>query len=290
MKIKKRSKKMRCDLHTHTVHSDGSFTPKELISAAKEADVIIALTDHNTVSGLPEFLKEAERQGVSAVGGVELSTEQDGKEFHLIGLFVAPEFYSSVEQLCLDFHERRRQSNINLIERLCDAGYQLDFSEVSKMNVNGRVNRAHIAKRLVEKGYVNSIPEAFEKLLDEARGFYTPPVRISLAVGIKFLREIKAVPILAHPLKEISAERLREILPVLKEAGLVAIETMHSSYSDEHIALSKEIAKEFCLLESGGSDFHGAIRPGVKLGVGRGNLNIDSEIFDALLEAKNEIN
>lgn len=289
MQIMKRSKIMRCDLHTHTVHSDGSFTPQELIAAAKEADVIIALTDHNTVSGLPEFLSEAERQGVCAVGGVELSTEQDGKEFHLIGLFIEPEFYSRVEQLCLDFHERKRQSNINLIDRLCEAGYPLDFAEVTKMNVNGRVNRAHIAARLVEMGYVCSIPEAFEKLLNEGRGLYIPPKRLPLAEGIKFLREINAVPILAHPLKEISAERLREILPSLKEAGLVAVETMHSSYSDEYIAVSKEIAREFGLLESGGSDFHGAIRPGVKLGVGRGNLNIDSGVFEALCKAKNEM-
>ena len=106
---------------------------------------------------------------------------------------------------------------------------------------------------------------------------------------IGFLRGIRAVPILAHPLKEIDDARLRQMLPVLKEAGLVAIETMHSSYSDDKIAVSKEIAGEFGLLESGGSDYHGSIKPGVMLGVGKGNLNISYQIYQSLLEYKKQL-
>ena len=277
---------MRCDLHTHTVHSDGSFTPKELVAAAKEENIIIALTDHNTVSGVPEFMSEAERLGVVAIGGVELSTVYGGKEFHLIGLFVEPEYYAEVEQLCKNYHGLKEKSNIDLIEKLCEAGYDIDFNNIKKRNIKGRVNRAHIAAELLERGYVGSVSEAFERLLDEKCGLYTPPPRLQLTDAIVFLRKIKAVSVLAHPLKEIDADELTWMLPELISSGLIAIETMHSSYSDEKIRVSKSIAKEFNLLESGGSDFHGSIKPGVNLAVGKGNLDVPEEIY---LELKKQL-
>ena len=276
-------------MHTHTVHSDGSLTPTELVAEAREKNLIIALTDHNTVSGLPEFMAEALRQGVTAVGGTELSCVYGGKEFHLIGLFIEPEYYSRVENLCIEYHSLKEKSNIDLIDKLCAMGYELNYSEIQKENVNGRINRAHIASALVKGGYVSSVPEAFELLLDEKRGIYTPPKRLSLADGIRFLRSIKAVPVLAHPLKEIDGDSLRKMLPEMIEAGLIGIETMHSSYDEEKIALSKEIAREYGLLESGGSDFHGRFKPGVSLGVGRGNLAIDEQIYYNLLEAKSKL-
>ncbi len=281
-----KNKKMKCDLHAHTVHSDGSFTPSELVREAKRLDLIIALTDHNTVSGLPEFLSEAEREGVTAIGGTELSTEWWGREFHLLGLFISPEYFAEIEEIFADYHRRKEKSNIDLIARLNEVGCCIDFAEVQKKNIKGRVNRAHIAAELIEKGYATSIPDAFDRFLDEKRGFYTPPRRITLVDAIALLRSIGAVPVLAHPLKEIDAHSLRSMLPELCEAGLVAIETMHSSYSDGQIAVSKEIAAEFGLLESGGSDFHGSIKPGVALGVGKGNLDIPDSVYFELLKQK----
>ena len=275
---------MFCDLHTHTNHSDGSYTPTELALAAKEKNLIIALTDHNTVTGLPEFLKVADREGVTAIGGTELSTEYEGKEFHLLGLFIKPEYYEKVESLCTEFIKLKEKSNIDLCNKLGERGYHVDFSAVKARNVKGNANRAHIAAELIKNGYFISVREAFECVLDEKCGLYTPPPRLQLTDAIAFLKEIGAVPVLAHPLKEVSPERLREILPVLIGAGLAGIETMHSSYSDETIATSKQIAEEFSLLESGGSDFHGLVKPDVSLGTGRGNLEIPECIYTALLD------
>lgn len=280
---------MKCDLHTHTNHSDGSYTPAELAREAKEKELIIALTDHNTVSGLPGFLAEAERIGAHAIGGTELSTVYEGKEFHLLGLFISPEYYGRVEGLCREYHILKEKSNIDLVEKLNGAGYNIDYSAVKARNVKGNVNRAHIAAELQKHGYVSSISDAFDRLLDEKCGLYTPPPRLALTDAIGFLREIHAVPVLAHPLKDITPERLREILPELIDCGLVGMETMHSSYSDEKIVISKEIARDFCLLESGGSDFHGSVKPGVELGVGKGNLDIPSEIYEKLLEKSKNI-
>ena len=280
---------MRCDFHTHTLHSDGSYTPSELVAEAKKQNIIIALTDHNTVSGLPDFMREAKREGVTAVGGVELSTVYDGKEFHLLGLFVEPEYYNDVESLCTNYHELKEKSNIDLIERLNEAGYELDFTKIQRRNINGRVNRAHIAAELIEKGYVSSIGEAFDRLLDEKCGFYTPPPRLGLVDAIEFLIGIKALPVLAHPLKDIDEDGLAKILPELIAVGLVGMETMHSSYSDEKIALSKRIVDEFGILESGGSDFHGSIKPGVRLASGKGNLDIPERVYMDFLSIKMNI-
>ncbi len=278
---------MNCDLHTHTKHSDGSFTTAELVEAAKEKNLIIALTDHNTVSGLPDFMAEAERLGVTAIGGTELSCVYNGREFHLLGLFISPEYYGEVESLCVEYHGLKEQSNIDLINKLRNMGYDIDYATIQKRNLKGRVNRAHIAAELIDKGYFATISEAFESVLDEKCGIYVPPKRLALTDGIKFIRKIKALPILAHPLKEIDGEELGKMLPTLLEAGLVGIETMHSSYNEEQIAFSKKVAEKFSLAESGGSDFHGNVKPGVELGKGKGNLNIPEYIYSDLLEIKN---
>lgn len=277
---------MICDLHTHTNHSDGSISTYELVRLAKEKNLIIALTDHNTVSGLPSFLAEAERQGVTAVGGTELTTEYGGREFHLIGLFIDPEHYDDVENLCLNLLYQKEMCNRDLVDKLRALGYDIDYDEIKKRNLKGNANRAHIAAELVEKGFVPTVREAFANLLEEECGLYKPCGRLKLCDAIDFLRSIHAVPILAHPLKDITPDELREMLPELIPHGLVAIETMHSSYSDETIAISKEIARDFNLLESGGSDFHGFVKPGVTVGVGRGNLNIGEEYYHALMARK----
>lgn len=280
---------MKCDLHSHSIHSDGSATPAELVAMAKEQGLIIALTDHNTVSGLPDFLEEAEKSGVIAVGGTELSCNHDEREFHLLGLFVAPEHYESVEALVSKFYILKQKSVVDLIERLNAAGYKVDYASAYKRTINGNVNRAHIAAELLEGGYLSSVTEAFETVLSKEGGFYVQPERLELIDAIRFLRSIKALPILAHPLKEISADQLCEILPALKEAGLLGIETMHSSYSDEDIAISKEIASKYSLLQSGGSDYHGAAKPDVCLGTGKGNLDIQDTLYYDLLRVSESL-
>jgi predicted metal-dependent phosphoesterase TrpH len=236
------------------------------------------------VSGLREFLCEADRLGVTAIGGSEVSSVYGGKEFHLIGLFIDPEYYDSVEELCREYHRLKEESNVDLVNRLVGDGYNIDYAAVKARNIKGNVNRAHIAAELIEKGYATSISEAFDRLLDEKCGYYIPPKRFELVEAIRFLRRIKALPILAHPLKDIGPNELCKMLPELKEAGLVAIETMHSSYSDEKIEISKKIANDFNLLESGGSDFHGEIKPGISLGIGKGNLNIPDTVYDNLVK------
>ena len=269
----------RCDLHTHSVFSDGTYTPTEIIAEAKRLGLIVALTDHNTAAGLPEFMEAAGKLGVIAVPGVEFSTEYNGKELHLLGLFVFPEHYAAVERLVKEQHILKEISNIELVEKLNQAGYLIDYAKVKGRNPNGNANRAHVAAELLEHGYVTSITEAFKTILSEDGGLYVPPSRLQLTDVIKDLRRIGVIPILAHPLQDLTEQELRELLPKAIEAGLLGIETMHSSYSADAILLAESIAVEFGLMPSGGSDFHGSVKPDIFLGVGRGELCVPENIY-----------
>ena len=274
---------LRCDLHTHSVFSDGTYTPGELVAEAKRLGLIIALTDHNTVAGLPEFMDAAQKLGVTAVPGVEFSTEHKGKELHLLGLFVFPEHYAAVERMVKEQHVLKEISNMELVERLNQAGYLIDYAKVKGRNPNGNANRAHVAAELLEQGYVTSVPEAFDTVLSDHGGFYVPPSRLQLMDVIKELRRIGVLPVLAHPLQELTQAELRALLPSAIEAGLIAMETMHSSYTPETISLAEAIAQEHHLLSSGGSDFHGSVKPEISLGTGRGWLCIPEKIYLQLL-------
>jgi len=277
---------MFCDLHSHSIHSDGTFTPKEIAAEAKRLSLTaIALTDHNTVSGLPEFLEEAHRLGITAVPGVELSTVWEGHDLHLLGLFIAPEHYRDIAELTDEFYLRKEESNLLLVQRLNDAGYLIDYSAVKKRNLKGNVNRAHIAAELKDQGYVSSISEAFDTLLEEGHGFYTPPERLETVDAVAFLKKIGAVPVLAHPLLDVNEAALRRLLPDAIGAGLAGMETMHASYTEEQTKCAEKIAEEFSLLQSGGSDFHGDNKPDIRLGSGKGTLQIPHAFYEGLLAA-----
>ena len=278
---------MYCDLHTHSYFSDGSLSPAQLIALGKELGLTLALTDHNTVSGLPEFMAEAERQGVRAIPGIEFSTLCHGHELHLVGLFIEPPHYDHLESVSRKFQQLKEESNREMVHRLNAAGYAIDYTTILKKNPNGNLNRAHIARALVEKGYVGSIQEAFDKLLDKNLPYFVPCERLQLTDAIAMFRERKIVSILAHPLKDLSEAELRAYLPELVEAGLMALETHHSSYDDATIALATQIAEEFHLLPSGGSDFHGLAKPTIQLGVGKGNLRIPLSVLENLEAARN---
>lgn len=257
---------MRYDLHTHSIFSDGTWTPQQLLAAAAEQDLVVALTDHNTVSGLPIFLETAEKMGVEAVPGIEFSTDYLDKDVHILALFVREESYDAIRTYVAKGDLAKEQSNRDLVARLQAAGYGLDYDELVAQTPDGRINRANVAGELVKKGYVPSVQAAFSQLLHPKHGFYTPPVRPGAWDTVAFIRSIGALPVLAHPLLTMGEEMLRGFLPEAKARGLAAMETVYSSYDEETAALARQIAAEFGLLSSGGSDFHGDRKPDVHLG------------------------
>lgn len=274
-----------CDLHTHSAYSDGTLMPAEIVAMAKEIGLGgVALTDHNTVAGLPELFRAAQGTGVEAIGGVELSTDYGEVELHLVGLFIREEHFDVINSLVAELDKRKDESNVALCQNLRQAGYDVDLDEIKAKTPKGHINRAHIASELLEKGYVQSIPEAFDYLLSKTGGFYPQPKRLDIFETIALLDKIGCVSVLAHPFQELDEPALRGFLAKAKPYGLDGMETEYAKYDEATVQRLKDIAKEFGLKESGGSDFHGDRRKGTSLGVGLGNLRVPKAFLNTLRE------
>lgn len=275
-----------CDLHTHSRFSDGTLTPEEIVELSVQKGLShIALCDHNTINGLPRFLRAAEGKNLVAVPGCEFTSSYLGNELHILGLFIPEKAYAKVTERLCEYHKLKEKSNISLIDSLCRAGYKLSFEEIVKKSESGQINRANIAAELTQLGYTASIKEAFKTLLSEKAGHFVPPQRPDAFETIKFIRDIGALPVLAHPFLSLDYDKLTAFLPLAKQSGLVAMECIYSSFTAEETALANELCERFSLLKSGGSDFHGDNKPGLSLGVGTGNLFVPSEFAEILQKA-----
>ena len=274
-----------CDLHTHSTFSDGTFTPTELVDAAEKLGLsAIALTDHNTIAGLSEFLEAGKGSTVETVPGVEFSTEYRGIELHILALWLDSAHFAEVTALLEDFRIRKEKSNEDLVAALAKDGMVIDYEAV-KAATGGYINRAHIAAELTRLGYVESIKAAFKGLLSPGAGYYTPPQRLDAYDAIRFIKSMGAVAVLAHPFLNLDETELRSFLPQAVAAGLDGMEVLYPKYSPEETALAAKIADEFGILPSGGSDFHGDNKPDIALGSGRGNLRVSCS-FLAKLKAR----
>ena len=273
-----------CDLHTHSCFSDGTCTPAQIIEKAAAMNLsAVALTDHNTVAGLPAFLAGARGKSVDAIPGVEISTNYGETELHIVGLFLPEASFAPLTAVLEDFNLKKEESNHLLVQNLTKAGFPLDYEDICRNHPAGTVNRAVIAAALVQQGYVNSVKEAFQGLLSKKGGYYIPPERLESLDAIRLLRKLDAVPVLAHPLLNLKTEAaLRAFLEEAVPAGLVAMETMYPSFTAEETALARSLAAEYGLKESGGSDFHGAVKPHIRLGTGKGGLAIPAEFAEKL--------
>lgn len=269
---------MLCDMHAHSVFSDGTYTPKELVDKAIENGLsAVALTDHNTVEGLPDFISAARGKNIEIVLGSEFSADYNGKELHILGLFIPPSCFDTITETLESINMRKEESNIALVEALARAGYTLDYERIKASTPNGRVNRSQIATALLEKGYVKTQNEAFDTLLSKKTGYYKEPKRFDVGEVIELIRSIGAVCVLAHPFLNLSEEELIELLTTTD--GFDGIECYYSSYDRETTDKALRIAERFGLLKSGGSDFHGTAKPDIELGAGRGELRIPYEWY-----------
>ena len=274
-----------CDLHTHSIFSDGTSTPEELLTAATAAGLsAIALTDHNTIDGLPHFAAAAEGKNIDTVLGSEFSVNYEGKELHMLGLFISPEYFSQISALMSDMLKIKEKSNIDLVEALGRAGMPMDYDKIRSATPRGSVNRAHIASAMVQKGYVSSVAEAFATYLSPEAGYFKEPERIDVWKMIDVIHSIGAVSVLAHPFLKLNATELVTFLPKAKQAGLDGMECIYSLNNDATTRISIERAERFGLLKSGGSDFHGQRKPDIKIGVGKGDLQVPHDWYLRLKE------
>lgn len=278
-----------CDLHVHSLYSDGTLTPEELVREAERIGLgAVALCDHNTVAGLPSFLAAGEKSSVLTVPGIEFSTDYRGGELHLLALFVKPAYYAAVTAKVEEMLERKERSNVALIRALQSAGVALDYASIKAGTPNGQVNRAVIAAEMVRRGYCATVQEAFSRWLSQKHGYFQPPKRLDVFEMIGFIRSIGAVSVLAHPFLNLTEEGLREFLQEAVPRGLNAMETEYSTFTEEQRATARKMADAFGIGHSGGSDFHGANKPEIALGIGRGDLRVPLRLLEQIKEKENK--
>ncbi len=272
-----------CDLHVHSTFSDGTCTPEELIDIAEAAGLgAVALCDHNTVAGLPSFVAAARGREVVAVPGAEFTAEFEGTELHILGLFIQPEAYTQITDMFNDFRIRKEQSNIALVYALKKAGIHLDYDAIKNKAPDGYINRAVIGAEMVRLGYCESVKAAFSQWLSPKHGYYIPPKRLDAFDAIRFIRSVGAVAVLAHPFLNLDEDALRRFLHTAKQAGLDGMEVYYPLFDEAQTRLACRIAEEYGLCFSGGSDFHGANKPHIKMGTGMENLAISMTVLDTL--------
>ncbi|MFC7442268.1 PHP domain-containing protein [Laceyella putida] len=271
----------RVDLHVHTTGSDGLLSPTEVVRLAKQAGLSgLAITDHDSVSGVEEALTAGREWGVHVVPGVELSTLWQGREIHMLGLNVDFRDRALQEKLKRQ-RDVRQQRNRMMIEKLNELGIQMTLEDVmAKKKGEGpadNVGRPHIAEVLIEKGVVRSMNEAFDRYLGKEGKAYVTPMRISPMEAIQLIHQSKGKAVIAHP----GLYGQDDLIPFLVDNGLDGIEVNHPDHTDEAKQRYSKMAEEFGLLMTAGSDFHGE-RHGSMYHAPLGTCTVDEQILAKL--------
>lgn len=271
----------KIDLHVHSAASDGTLTPTELVAAVKEAGLsAFALTDHDTVDGIPEARAAADAVGVELVPGVELSCDYKGKEVHMVGLYLDETNPRLLDHLAR-FRDNRDNRNRKMYQKLNEEGFEISEEALREMFPDAVLTRAHVARFLLEHGYIKSISEAFEKYIGDGCRCHIPREKITPQEAVRLIHHANGKAVLAHPvLYHMSDERLRELIADCIDCGLDGIEALYSTYQPGDERYIRKLAAEYRLNISGGSDFHGSNKPHIRLGTGTGRLSVPYELLE----------
>ncbi|MBD5483612.1 MAG: PHP domain-containing protein [Lachnospiraceae bacterium] len=274
------------DLHVHSNKSDGSMSPAELVELAAQKGLrAFALTDHDTIDGLSEAMAAAAAYPeLEVIPGIELSSEYHGKDIHIVGLYLDYHNEDFLAQLH-DFQHSRVVRNEKMCNNLREAGIDITFEKLQAEYPDSVITRAHYARYLLSHGYVQSLPEAFDRYVGDHTRYFVPREKITPMQAVKLIRKADGIPILAHPtLYHMSDAHLEELIVLLKDAGLTGMECIYSTFTPAEERAMKRLADRHGLLYSGGSDFHGKAKPNLELGTGYGHLFVPETILDELLK------
>lgn len=270
------------DLHTHTTHSDGSDTPEEVVEkAARSGAVALAITDHDTVSGLARGGSAARQLGVEFVDGIEISAEYSPGTMHLLGYCIDG---AVIEADLVELKEARDQRNPQIATRLQELGMDIPYEEVQALAGGEVVGRPHFARLMMQKGYVQSIQDAFNRFLAKGTPAYVEKLRLSPEKAIDLIHRAGGVAVLAHPyqLKLPSLEDVDNLAGELAGMGLDGIEAVYSRHSEKERTDYAEIARRHELLVTGGSDYHGTYKPDLNLVTGKGDLAVPYRLLEEI--------
>lgn len=270
------------DLHTHSIASDGSMSPSELVTHAWENGLAaIAVTDHDTVDGIAEALETGKRLGIEVLAGVEISVDFE-PEMHLLGYFLKDN-YHNIESVLEELRVKREERNPRMIAKLNELGFDITLEEVEREAKGRIVARPHIASVLYKKRYVSSIRDAFDRYISDGKPAFVKKDKLTPKEGIAEIKKAGGIPVLAHPIfLGLTLEKLDRLVGELVESGLMGIETYYVEHSQEDTGNLLRIAIKHDIIPTGGSDFHGTFKPDIKIGTGRGNLSVPYEVLERM--------
>lgn len=280
------------DLHVHSTASDGTLTPSEVVDHAVEVGLsAFALTDHDTLRGVAEAQERAawhrtNGRAIKVYPGVEISAAYKNRDIHILGLLI-DETDEFLERMLHSFLENRNRRNEKMVEKFAERGIGLTMEELTADAPSSVITRAHFATALMKRGIVSSVQEAFEKYIGDDGPCYVPREYMSPEQAIASIKKAGGVPVLAHPLLyNLPHDELYALVDRLKKAGLAGIEVYYSNNRGQDEVNVKALANHFGLIATGGSDFHGAVKPAIELGSGRGNLKIPYSVLENVIAAK----
>jgi hypothetical protein len=259
---------MSADLHIHTTFSDGSFSPPEIVDKAIDKDFnTIAISDHDTMDGIKPALEYAADKDIEVIPAIEFSTFRGKAEIHVLGYFIDYE-NEALKDKVRKIYDARKLRAQKMVELLNKEGLDITFNEVRELAGDDYIGRPHIAKTMVQKGYIDEMGDAFtDQYIGNGGKAYVKKYKISPEEAIELILNSGGVPVLAHPIFINHGQPLREDdIFKLKEHGLLGVEVFHSKHTEENSKYYKKIAEKLNLLITGGSDFHGENSPGVYLG------------------------
>lgn len=245
----------RIDLHMHTTFSDGHYTPTELIKKVNEQNInIVSITDHDSLNGLEEAIAAGEEFGIKVIPGVEISTDVEDREVHLLGYFIDIN-NSELKKYLSFFRDERIERAKIMVNKLVNLGFDISINDVLDVAKDSAVGRPHVALAMMNKGIVTDFYEAFQKYLRDDGPAYERKIHVSSQSALKLIADAGGLSFIAHP-----GHMKESILMSLINAGVDGIEVIHPSHNDYQKKYYKGIVNQYCLLESGGSDFHGGIK------------------------------
>lgn len=285
------NKNVGIDLHIHSTASDGTYTPFEILNKAQRFNLgAISITDHDTIIGSKEALRIGIPTSLKFLTGVEISTSppQSFSKFesiHILGYAINLED-AALNQTLGVLQKARKNRNPQIVERLNHLGIDISFNDILEEAGDGLIGRPHIAQSMVNKRYAESIDQAFNTYLGKGKIAYVDKFRVDCAEAIKIILNAGGVPVLAHPilLKTKNDAFLEDLIDTLKPMGLKGIEVYYPEHSADDVARYTMLAKRHGLLMTGGTDFHGSLKPEIEMGFGTGDLFVPYGLYEKLVK------
>ncbi len=271
----------KIDLHVHSTASDGSYSPEELVALAKTQSLsAIAITDHDTVSGFAQAQEQGKLMGIEVVPGIEISTKYGGP-IHILGYYIDVNSEKLKPVLNWVVHDRDER-NRKMAEKMAADGIPVNYDKMRE-RFGEVIGRPHFARILVELGLARNTRDAFDRYVEKGQKYYLPRNFLSIERSVEIIREAGGIPVLAHPFQyKLDDNGLREIIEHCMEYGLMGIECRYSGYTPEQSGYLEALAEEYGLLKTGGSDFHGISKPDIRLGDGKGGLEVPYEFLEKM--------